>query len=267
MSRGATCMSMKMMEKLRPYSTGWCGKTDAEIWPSEIAAHYTANDQKVITSRKALQTVEPYSLEGEQRCVLVSKFPIFDETGAVVMVGGASVEITERDRTEEALRESEERFRELAENIDEVFWMSDPKNTRIIYVSPAYERIWGRSRDSLYAFPKSWTEAIHPEKKGRCVKRIANRELQGSHDLTYRIVRPDGSIRRIRDRGFPVYDASGNIVRIAVFPRTLLRARKQRKPCSRRMRSCTSYRAVSSKSRKTNDGIWRGNFTTRSARR
>jgi PAS domain S-box-containing protein len=205
----------QMTEKLRPYSTGWCGKTDAEIWPSEIAAHYTANDQKVITSRKALQTVEPYSLEGEQRCVLVSKFPIFDETGAVVMVGGASVEITERVRTEEALRESEERFRELAENIDEVFWISDPKNTRIIYVSPAYERIWGRSRDSLYAFPKSWTEAIHPEDKGRVVERIANRELQGSHDLTYRIARPDGSIRRIRDRGFPVYDASGNIVRIA----------------------------------------------------
>src|SRR3984957_5960896 len=205
----------QMMEKVDQYSTGWCGKTDAEIWPSEIAAHYTANDQKVITSRKALQTVEPYSLEGEQRCVLVSKFPIFDETGAVVMVGGASVEITERVRTEEALRESEERFRELAENIDEVFWMSDPKNTRIIYVSPAYERIWGRSRDSLYAFPKSWTEAIHPEDKGRVVERIANRELQGSHHLNYRIARPDGSIRRIRDRGFPVYDASGNIVRIA----------------------------------------------------
>jgi PAS domain S-box-containing protein len=205
----------QMMEKVRQYSTGWCGKTDAEIWPSEIAAHYTANDQKVITSRKALQTVEPYSLEGEQRCVLVSKFPIFDETGAVAMVGGASVEITERVRTEEALRESEERFRELAENIDEVFWMSDPKNTRIIYVSPAYERIWGRSRDTLYAFPKSWTEAIHPEDKGQVVERIANRDLQGSHDLTYRIARPDGSIRRIRDRGFPVYDASGNIVRIA----------------------------------------------------
>jgi PAS domain S-box-containing protein len=205
----------QMMEKVRQYSTGWRGKTDAEIWPSEIAAHYTANDQKVITFRKALQTVEPYSLEGEQRCVLVNKFPIFDETGAVVMVGGASVEITERVRTEEALRESEERFRELAENIEEVFWMSDPKNTRIIYVSPAYERIWGRSRDSLYAFPKSWTEAIHPEDKGRVVERIANRELQGSHDLTYRIVRPDGSIRRIRDRGFPVYGTSGNIVRIA----------------------------------------------------
>ena len=205
----------QMMEKLRPYSTGCCGKTDAEIWPSEIAAHYTANDQKVITFRKAVQTVEPYSLEGEQRCVLVNKFPIFDETGAVVMVGGASVEITERVRTEEALRESEERFRELAENIDEVFWMSDPKNTRIIYVSPAYERIWGRSRDSLYAFPKSWTEAIHPEDKGRVVEHIANRELQGSHDLTYRIVRPDGSTRRIRDRGFPVYGTSGNIVRIA----------------------------------------------------
>ena len=205
----------QMVEKLFPNSGGWFGKTDAEIWPPEIAAYYTANDQNVVASRKALQTVEPYMLEGEQHYVLVSKFPIFDETGAVVMVGGAIVEITERVRAEEALRESEERFRELAENIDEVFWISDLENSQMIYVSAAYERIWGLSRESLYASPKSWTEAIHPEDKGRVVATIANHHLQASHDLSYRIVRPDGSIRWIRDRGFPVHDESGNIVRIA----------------------------------------------------
>ncbi len=91
-----------------PRPDGWFGKTDAEIWAPEIAAQYRANDQKVIISRKALQTVEAYSLEGEKRHMLVNKFPIFDEAGAVIMVGGASVEITERVRAEEALRESEE---------------------------------------------------------------------------------------------------------------------------------------------------------------
>ncbi len=93
--------------------------------------------------------------------------------------------------------------------------MSDPKNTQMIYVSPAYVRIWGRSCESLYASPKSWMEAIHPEDKGRVVAMMSENRLHESQDMTYRIVRPDGTIRWIRDRGFPVHDESGNIVRIA----------------------------------------------------
>jgi PAS domain-containing protein len=72
-------------------------------------------------------------------------------------------EVAERKQAEEALRHSEEKFRQMAENIQSVFWMTNLDQTQIIYVSPAYELIWGRPCAELYASPKSWRNAIHPE--------------------------------------------------------------------------------------------------------
>ncbi len=115
-----------------------------------------------------------------------------------------------RLEAEHALRESEERFRQLAENITEsVFWMSDPKALEMLYVSPAYERIWGRSCASLYANFMEWIEAIHPEDRQRIHTSFFEQSLLGNYDQEYRITRPDGSIRWIRDRGFPIQDRAG----------------------------------------------------------
>ena len=153
--------------------------------------------------------------DGQEIYVSLTISPIRNPAGQIIGASTVARDVTERKRVERELRESEERFRELTENIDEVFWISDLENTQMIYVSPAYERIWGRSCESLYASPKSWTEAIHPEDKGRVVAVMANHSLQVSHDITYRIVSPDGSIRWIRDRAFPVHDAAGRVIRKA----------------------------------------------------
>ncbi len=120
-----------------------------------------------------------------------------------------------RLEAEQALRESEERFRQLAENITEsVFWMSDPTAMEMLYVSPAYERIWGRTCASLYANFMEWIEAIHPEDRQQVHTNFFEHSLLGNYDEEYRIVRPDDSIRWIRDRGFPIQDRSGIAYRV-----------------------------------------------------
>ncbi len=126
----------------------------------------------------------------------------------------ANAHEADRQRAEEALRSSEERFRELAENINEVFWASDPDKQRILYVSPAYEAIWGRSCASLYQSPLTWVEAIHPDDRARVAESARLRQVTGEYNEVYRILRPDGSHRWIRDRAFPVRDENGRVYRI-----------------------------------------------------
>ena len=120
----------------------------------------------------------------------------------------------EQQRILKQLRASEERFRELAETIGEVFWITDPVKGRMLYISPAYERIWGRSCQSLYDKPDSWLDAIHPEDCQRIIHAAARQQTGGAYEEEYRIIRPDLEIRWIRDAAFPVRNADGQIERV-----------------------------------------------------
>jgi PAS domain S-box-containing protein len=122
-------------------------------------------------------------------------------------------DITRRKEDEKRLRESEERFRQLAESIAEVFWISDSAKSRMIYVSPAYAMIWGRPEQTLYDNPRSFLDAIHPDDRARITAALP-RQAEGGYHEEYRIVRPDGAVRWIRDRAFPVKDARGHVYRI-----------------------------------------------------
>ncbi len=123
-------------------------------------------------------------------------------------------DITERRQSQEALRASEERFRQLADHIQQVFWMSNSDKSEIFYVSQAYEEIWGRPCSTLYASPRSWIDAVHPDDREGVRANILSKPVAAEHDAVYRIIRPDGSTRWIQDRAFPVRDAQGNIYRI-----------------------------------------------------
>ncbi|MFO0720775.1 MAG: PAS domain S-box protein [Nitrospira sp.] len=123
-------------------------------------------------------------------------------------------DISERKRMEETIRESEERFRQLAESIDAVFWLTTPDKNQVLYVSPAFETIWESPREVLYTNPMFWLDLIHPEDKKR-VSIAAACQAHLPYDEEYRIITPSGRVRWIRDRSFIIKNEAGQTYRIA----------------------------------------------------
>ncbi len=123
-------------------------------------------------------------------------------------------DISRRKKAEAALRESEERFQEMARNIEEIFWTLDAENMKVLYVNPAYETITGRSCESLEEDPKSYEEVIHPEDRVRVLSRLSESVQTGQLDEEFRITKPDGAIRWVWVHGFPVRDSTGIVRRL-----------------------------------------------------
>ncbi|HET9271739.1 MAG TPA: PAS domain S-box protein, partial [Vicinamibacterales bacterium] len=123
------------------------------------------------------------------------------------------VDMTERKRAEQGLRTSEERFRQLAENIKEAFIVVELDGFRPLYLSRMWEEIWGRPLEEAYRDPAAWVRAIHPDDAG--VVHEARQAIEKGEAISrnFRVVRPDGTIRWVRARAFPVYNASHELYR------------------------------------------------------
>ena len=110
--------------------------------------------------------------------------------------------------------EGERTFQELAENSNDVLWIMDAQRFEFTFVSPAYERVWGRNRRDVHDPTKGWTGAIHAEDREEALAVLRPESAAGGFAVEYRVVRPDGTTLWIKDRGFPLSDPDGVVRRI-----------------------------------------------------
>ncbi len=127
------------------------------------------------------------------------------------VVRGIAHDVTKKRLAERALRQSEEKFRLMADNIEEVFWLLDPRSLEVMYVSRAFEHICERSLASIYANPTSYREIIYPEDAPRVLARLALLEKTNELHEQFRIVSPEGVVKWVEVRGFTARDSSGNV--------------------------------------------------------
>ncbi|HEX9839974.1 MAG TPA: PAS domain S-box protein [Anaerolineales bacterium] len=156
-----------------------------------------------------------FTKDGRQLWIRDSAQILPPQNGGAPIVQGVLMDVTERRRAEDELRASEERFIQLANNIQEVFWMTDAESGKELYMSPAAEEIWGCSREYLMSEPDAFMSTILPEDLS-VVSQALEKERKGEKvEIEYRITRPDGSVRWIWDRAFPILDDTGRVKRIA----------------------------------------------------
>ena len=177
-------------------------------------AHHVAEAIRSVLSGALKQFSTEYTCDapGTHSWFLLTVTPLTEDrlNGAVVM----HIDVTAQRRAEESLRVSESRFRQMAQSISDVFFLQNLDSSQIYYVSPAYEKIWGRTCESLYAHPTSWANSIHPDDRQRAYQEFSASQNTG-FDYEFRIVRPDGAIRWLHVRGFPIFDDAGVAYRTA----------------------------------------------------
>jgi PAS domain S-box-containing protein len=181
---------------------GW----SADVHPDDLERCYEDFSKAFDARRNFHSECRLRRADGAYRSILCSGVPRFAPGGSFAGYIGSAVDVTDL--------QAERRFRQLAENIDQVFWMFDFAAGRVLYVSPAFEKVWGVSSAAVYQ-DRGWLlTTVHPDDRDRCAAFISRLKSQPAEE-TYRIVRPDGSVRWIYDRGFLVCDAEGNPYRLA----------------------------------------------------
>ncbi len=234
-------------------------RTFADITHPDDRAGYLAHRAQLLHGEIAHFQIERrfVSKDGKIIFTLLQVGLVQDPQGAPLYFIGQALDITDLKLAEEEihqlntkleqrvqtrtaeLRESEERFRQLAEQVQDVFWIYSPQQERLLYVSPAFELIWRQPCERLYEWPGYWWEAIHPDDQAATQKTFSGRREQ--YEIEYRLLLPDGETRWILESGFPIRDQAGAVYRMAGTARDIT-ARKQAAEALRK--SEERYRAL-----------------------
>ena len=195
---------------------GAVGRSDHDFFAAEHAMDARRDEMEIISSGRPVIGKEEKEdwPDGSVTWASSSKMPLFDAAGRCIGTFGISRDITSRRLSQQALLESEARFRELTNAIREVFWILDVQGKKTLYVSPAYEEIWGRPLQKFYDNAEDWLFPIHEEDRAK-VEAELRTKLDHPSEVTFRIVKPDGGVRWIRSRSFPIRSDDGTVLRMA----------------------------------------------------
>ena len=191
------------------------------VYPSRVQQTFPNDEWLVDWQVEAYAGMPLYATSGNPLgliCVM-SKRPFADPAAVTaslrIFALRAAAEI-ERLQTVESLRAGEERFRQIAENIRDVFVLYDYDLEQLVYVSPTYATVWQRPLAWLLENPLRWIEAVHEDDRDLAAQFDKPQQPGLAYDRTYRIRRPDGSVRWVHDRRFAVFNAQGRLYRLAV---------------------------------------------------
>ncbi|MEN3939730.1 PAS domain S-box protein [Prosthecobacter sp. SYSU 5D2] len=232
------------------------GMLDSELFGPDEARLLRLKDVEIMATGKVITEDEVLTAAGVTRTYSATKAPYRDTSGRIAGVVGISRDITAHRQVEKSQRESDLLFREMADNIGEIFYSYDVINDRILYANNAYESIWGRTIQSVYENPVSYMEAILPEDKPYAAAAF-EMQLEGKEtNVEFRIARPSGEIRWVHEHGVPVLDVLGRVERIVGTMRDItdskLNAEKIRESEER-------FRLLS---KATNEVVWDWNLVT-----
>ncbi len=190
------------------------GRTDLQIFPRDQALRFAANDAEVLSRGAPLQFEESARYVEGERISLVAKFPVPDASGAMTGVGGVATDITERKRTEQALREHRTLLAEAQNLAGLGCWEWDPASGRVTWSDELY-RIYGVERERFTPSYEGYLERVHPDDQQQTGSTLARALADGrGFSFDERIVRPDGEVRYLRSRGEVVRDDKGRSLKM-----------------------------------------------------
>lgn len=187
-----------------------------------MQAIHPEDQKRIFEALKTKQHLGTYDEEyrivlpnGTIRWIHDRAYPIKNESGNIYKIAGIAEDITERKQSQLALVESENKFIQIVDHLKQVLWLYCFNARKNLYVSPAYETVWGRSCESVYENPRSWVDAVHPQDRDHVVQTCFVQRPSDDFTIEFRIQCPDETIKWIRNRIFTIRNDKGEVYRLA----------------------------------------------------